>query len=77
MPKNLDRVVGNEIHREELKLGESVGRKTGGPGACPRENFPLPRPSDRWKTPNFWSICHERSKRSRLVVSFPKKETLI
>ena len=57
MLKNLDRVIGNEVHREELKLGESAGRKTGGPG--PRENFPLPRPSDRWKTPNFWSICHE------------------
>ena len=39
-PKNLDRVVANEIHREELKHGESAGRKAGGPWACLRENFP-------------------------------------
>ena len=38
-PKNLDRVVRNEIHGEELKLGESA-KETGGPGACPREKFP-------------------------------------
>ena len=28
----------------------SVGRKYGGPGACPRENFLGPRPSDARKT---------------------------
>ena len=37
--KNLDRVVGNEIHRAEWKLGKSAGRKAGVGGTCPREIF--------------------------------------
>ena len=39
--KNPDRVVGNEIHREEWILCKSAGRKAGvgGGGTCPREIF--------------------------------------
>ena len=33
--KNLDWVIGNEIHREELKLGDSAGRKTVVRGLAP------------------------------------------
>ena len=37
--KNLDWVFGNEVHGEELKLGDSAEMKTGGPGACPGKIF--------------------------------------
>ena len=33
--KNLARVVGNEIHRAEWKLGKSAGRKAGVGGLAP------------------------------------------
>ena len=56
-----------------LNRGASEARKHGGPGACPRENFPWRRPLDRWKTLHFWKICHWKKQRITTDGSLSRK----
>ena len=72
-PKNLHRVVGNKIHREELKLGDSTGRKTGGPGASPGKIFQDHALQIVGKRPIFGEFAMKEAKDHDWWCPFPQK----
>ena len=70
--KNLARVVGNEIHRAEWKLGKSTGRKAGVGGTCPPEIFHEHDPQIVGKRPIFGEFAMKEAKITTGGVLFPE-----